>query len=152
MYMPRLARFSDRASLCQLLQAVGLPVEDLPEDLGHFFVLTDQQTVIGSAGMEPYDSVGLLRSVAIDPDYRKAQLGKRLIDAIEVHARLYGIQKLYLITTTADDYFSKLGYWPVDRTAVPPAIAATQQFSGICPSSARVMMKELGAGSVEPGV
>ncbi|WP_177225832.1 arsenic resistance N-acetyltransferase ArsN2 [Arsenicibacter rosenii] len=150
--MPRPARFSDRASLCQLLQAVGLPIEDLPEDPGHFFVLTDQQTVIGSAGMEPYDSVGLLRSVAITPDYRKAQLGKRLIDAIEVHALVTGIQQLYLITTTADGYFSKLGYSPVDRTAVPPAIAATQQFSGLCPSTARVMMKELGAGGLQQRV
>lgn len=143
MYMLRSARFSDRASLCQFLQAVDLPVEDLPESLDHFFVMTNETILIGSAGVEPYGSVGLLRSVAIAPDYRKSQLGKRLIDAIDVHARLNGIQELYLITTTADGYFSKLGYSTVVRTAVPPAIAATQQFSGICPSSARVMVKML---------
>ncbi len=144
MFTLRPAQQPDRTALRQLLTAVDLPTEDLPEALDHFFVLTNGQTVIGSAGIEPFDTVGLLRSVAIAPNSRKSQLGKRLVDAIEVHARVSGIRQLYLITTTADAYFSKLGYTPVERPAVHPAIAATQQFSGICPSSAQVMMKELG--------
>jgi amino-acid N-acetyltransferase len=53
------------------------------------------------------------------------------------------LQEVYLITTTADHYFDRYGFAPVNREHVPEAIQQTRQFSGLCPSSAVVMKRNL---------
>ena len=47
------------------------------------------------------------------------------------------------LTTTAADYFARLGFVRIDRDAAPPAIRATAQFASLCPASAHVMRREL---------
>ncbi|NID14509.1 hypothetical protein [Luteibacter yeojuensis] len=54
-----------------------------------------------------------------------------------------GFAKLFLLTTTATDYFVERGYRRVDREEVPADIRSTRQFAGLCPASALVMVKEL---------
>ncbi|QJW89034.1 GNAT family N-acetyltransferase [Spirosoma taeanense] len=138
----RTATAHDRLSLISLLEAVGLPTEDLPNNLSGFQLVFAGDRLVGSAGVESYADAGLLRSVAVDPAYRNRQIGQRLIDAIRQQAQQTGLSTLYLITTTADTYFGRLGFTPVERINVPEPIAQTQQFSSLCPSSA-VVMKQL---------
>jgi amino-acid N-acetyltransferase len=50
---------------------------------------------------------------------------------------------LYLLTTTADAFFRRLGYEQTARELAPPAIKATREFSSLCPSSSIFMVKQL---------
>jgi len=51
---------------------------------------------------------------------------------------------LFLLTTTAADYFSARGFDPVDRSSAPEAIRRTREFAEICPGSAAFMRKRVG--------
>ena len=58
-----------------------------------------------------------------------------------------GIKTLYLLTTTAAQFFAKRGYEAVPRSEAPAAIAATAQFSDLCPASSAFMRKALAANN-----
>ena len=130
-------------SVTRLLQEVGLPTDDLPEGLPHFIAAFDDSKLVGVAGVELYNTVGLLRSVAVSPDYQQQHIGSMLVLGIERQVTVLGIETLYLITTTAEEYFAGKGFRRVDRGTVPEEIANTQQFSVLCPSSSVVMRKNL---------
>jgi amino-acid N-acetyltransferase len=61
----------------------------------------------------------------------------------EAAARQAGVGALYLLTTTAADYFRLRGYSDVARAAVPPAVAGHAQFRSLCPASATCLRKEM---------
>jgi amino-acid N-acetyltransferase len=93
--------------------------------------------------MEVREDAGLLRSLTVRADRRGGGWAARLVDALEARARTSGIRTLYLLTTTADGFFARRGYAPADRAFVPDAIGATEEFRGICPSTAACMAKAL---------
>ncbi|MEZ0538363.1 arsenic resistance N-acetyltransferase ArsN2 [Fibrella arboris] len=139
----RLATSADRPALFDLLTQVDLLTDDLPDDLGTFTLAYDKGTLAGAAGVAVYGTTGLVRSVAVSPAYRDHQIGRQLINAVEKLATDQNLTNLYLITTTADGYFARLGFERVDRSNVPDAIAQTRQFSELCPASSIVMKKEV---------
>lgn len=126
-----------------LLQSADLPTADLPAGLPFFVGAFDDNELIGVAGLEVYASIGLLRSVAVKADHQQQGIGEKLIQAIEKQARAVGVNNLYLITTTAERYFGQKGFCTVGRHETPEVIAATRQFSSLCPSTALVMKKLL---------
>jgi len=129
--------------LREFLQQLDLPVSDLPSDLSGFTLAFDAEQIVGTAGLELQGSLGLLRSVAVAATHRNQQLGQQLYTAALQYARSKGVQTVYLITTTADRYFEKHGFRPVQRSEVPALIAQTEQFATLCPSSAVVMKLDL---------
>lgn len=139
-----LASQSDFEPILALLQSSNLPTTDLTENhLSQFYVATDTNKIVGVAGLEIYDACGLLRSVAVADSHRNLHIAQKLTSTIEHHAKEAGLEQIFLITTTADAYFSKHNYQKLNRDEVPLAIAQTSQFSGLCPSSAIVMSKKL---------
>jgi amino-acid N-acetyltransferase len=52
-------------------------------------------------------------------------------------------EALYLLTTTAEGYFPKLGFERISRGDVPASIQASVEFTSACPASAIVMCKRL---------
>jgi N-acetylglutamate synthase-like GNAT family acetyltransferase len=134
----------DETALGILLQAADLSTEDItPEMLEHFLVAHAGQALAGAVGLEVLGEAGLLRSVAVDEAHRGTGLGKRLVAAMEEHAREAGVRELYLLTTTAEDFFAGLGYRTLPREQAPPAVAGTAQFSELCPSSSCFMVKSI---------
>lgn len=143
-----IARFHphDEQALGTLLQAADLSAEDItPEMLEHFLTAYVDKILVGCAGLEMLGEAGLLRSVAVDEAHRGTGLGKRLVEAMEEHARREGLRELYLLTTTAEGFFVSLGYRKLPREEAPPGIAATEQFATLCPSSSSFMVKLLTA-------
>jgi amino-acid N-acetyltransferase len=128
-----------RPDLESLLSANALPVSDLPDSLNGFYLALDGKAIVGAAGMEHWDDVGLLRSVAVAESHRSQHIARQLTDAVLAHARQAQVREMYLITNTADHYFEKYGFQRVDRSETPAVIAQTEQFSGLCPSTAIVM-------------
>jgi len=127
-----------------LLAACSLPNGDISAaKLQHFFGCGDERDPGGVVGVELYGDAALLRSLAVQEHVRGKGCGKRLVQEAEQYAARSGVKRLYLLTTTAENFFGSLGYTKVKRDAVPDAIRATTEFGTLCPASAAVMVKAL---------
>jgi len=65
------------------------------------------------------------------------------VDKIEEYARSKKIDTLYLLTLTAENFFSARGYHKTDRKSAPPALQETTEFKSLCPQTAVCMKKHL---------
>jgi len=137
----RRAGRADDEAVATLLRELELPTEGVAEWLDRFWVAENQNRVVGVAGMERYGESGLLRSVAVAPDWRGSGIGRTLVDRVLDEGRAAGIREVFLLTTTAEHYFPRLGFQCVDRDCVPAAVRASAEFTGACPASAVVMRK-----------
>ncbi len=119
-----------------------LPISDLynPNKPKLFGIHFDGQ-IIGIVGIEAYENTGLLRSLVVSKASRKMGCGKKLVAEAEIWACEEGIKSLYLLTTSAANFFSRIGYEVVPRSQAPASIASTAQFIGLCPASATFMCK-----------
>lgn len=127
-----------------LLQQCRLPGDDIADRLGDGFCIAEYEGVmVGMAGVEVHDKCGLLRSVAIAPEWRKKSFGQELVDDRLAWARAGGLRHLYLLTTDAAGYFQRFGFARIDRGDVPPAIGETSEFATLCPDTATVMVLNL---------
>ena len=70
----------DESAVLKLLADAELPVEDLsPGKLKHFLVArTNDGSLVGAVGLEPFAEVGLLRSLVVNPSRRGSGLGHEL--------------------------------------------------------------------------
>jgi len=130
-------------SILDILDRSGLPSIDCEEHLETFFVIEVNGNIVAAGGLEITDSFGLLRSIAVLSENRNKGIGRKLYQHLEKQAMKAGVQKLYLLTNTAKDYFSKLGFCSVPRSSVPTCIQETRQFRELCPESATVMFRNL---------
>ena len=126
-----------------LLTAAGLPTEDLRKDLHHFWIADASGTAIGVIGMDLYAPYGLLRSMTVLPEYRNKGIASRLVDQVEQLAKKLDLSELYLITNTAESYFSKKGFQLITKADLPPDVASTEEMNGLCPTSAVIMRKAI---------
>lgn len=127
----------------RLLRENDLPVDDVHTHPDCFYVASNQTGCVGIGAIQPALPNGLLRSVVVAEAARGQGLGAALCQALEQVAVADGIDTLYLLTTTAADFFADQGYEVVARDEVPPGIAETEQFAQLCPASATVMRKRL---------
>jgi amino-acid N-acetyltransferase len=137
---------SDRPAIERVLTEAGLPLDGLELALSLAVVARAdgiERAVVGCAAVEPYGSAGLLRSVCVAPDSRGSGLGRGLVAAAESLAAARGIEDLYLLTQTAEDWFPRLDYEATTRSAVPAALTTSPEFVGACPESAAVLRKHL---------
>lgn len=138
-------RSPPEAKVRELLAACNLPTSDLQAVcFEQFFGCGREDEPKGVVGLELHGNAALLRSLAVDEAMRGRGCGSRLVAEAEQYAARNGAQSLYLLTTTAEGFFRRLGYVCIDRASAPEAIRQTSQFSGLCPSSSVVMMKALG--------
>ncbi|HYG37908.1 MAG TPA: arsenic resistance N-acetyltransferase ArsN2 [Cytophagales bacterium] len=133
------ARESDLTALKILLSSVNLPTSDLPSPLNNFLVIKEEKKVMGSIGIEVLGKYALLRSLAVDLNHRSLGLGQKLYKSAIKLAKNAGIEEIFLITNTADQYFEKRGFAEIERESAPQEIKNTAQFTGVCPSTATVM-------------
>lgn len=139
----RSATAADAAAVAGLLESAGLPRDGLDEWLPHFWLAEQDGRLAGVAGLELYREGALLRSVAVDPDMRGLGIGRRLsVRAIEA-ALAAGSPAVYLLTTSAEHYFPRLGFVPVTRAEVPESVQQSVEFQGACPASAVIMRRTL---------
>jgi amino-acid N-acetyltransferase len=129
-----------------LLLKVKLPIEGVKEAFNNFFVIHKNNMFIVCAGIEIYEDVGLLRSVAIQPSSQNQGIGQMLVSKIEEFAIESGINRLYLLTDTAEQFFHRLDYKKIPRSSTDVRIKQSIEFTTLCPS-APVMVKELKATS-----
>lgn len=139
---------ADVTIICELLRQSGLPTQGVAESIDDFLVAEMGGRIVGSIGMERHGSHALLRSAAVASALQGRGVGRTLVTALISMAAAGGIRSMYLLTTTAENYFPAFGFRPVDRSAVPTELMASPEFQGACPASAIVMRKELEAAAV----
>jgi amino-acid N-acetyltransferase len=139
----RRASRDDREFVESLLDDSDLPTGDVGSGDAAFWVATEDGERVGCGGLELYENAGLLRSVAVDADHRGRGVGSELCDALETQARDGGVDALYLLTTTAAEFFAARGYERCERSDAPDSIQATTEFAALCPDSATCMRKSL---------
>jgi amino-acid N-acetyltransferase len=141
---------ADRPLVEALLQDAALPTAGVAElfavDAASFIVADDPSGaggIVAAAGVEPCGDHALLRSVVVRSDWQRRGLGERLVESAVRAAESRGVHALYLLTLTADHYFPRFGFERIGRDTVPPAVAATEEFTSACPASAVTMCKTL---------
>jgi len=140
------ARDGDLQAVQDLLTLAHLPLDGVKEHFDHFFVLRDQRGVIGTVGLELYDGVALLRSLAVYPDYRGKGWGIELTKAALEEARKRGIGQIFLLTETAEEFFKKkFGFGNISRENADPKVQVSVEFQSACPESCACMSLELQA-------
>jgi len=135
------ARVSDYDVVAALLEREHLPLQGLRQHFENAIVARAGNRVIGCAALEVYEGGALLRSVAVDAEYRGGGVGRDLTHALIQLATRRRVPAGYLLTTTAERFFAKFGFEIVDRADVPASVLASEEFIHACPSSAIVMRK-----------
>jgi N-acetylglutamate synthase-like GNAT family acetyltransferase len=132
----------ERSALAAALKNAQLPIEDI-EVPGPLFwrFETIEEVPVGFGGLELYPGDALLRSIVALPPVRRKGFGSAIVAALEEEAQLRSCRGLWLITTSAAEFFERLGYVRCDRAAVPSAISTTTEFAALCPASADVLVK-----------
>jgi amino-acid N-acetyltransferase len=127
----------------RLLEEQDLPTDDIATKQDSLYVYTVDSTRIGVGGLECYESVALLRSVAIESSKQNEGYGHSLCRQLCKQAAASGVTELYLLTTTADGFFADLGFREIQREDAPSTIQQTSEFRDLCPTTASCMMKQL---------
>jgi amino-acid N-acetyltransferase len=135
----RPADAADLSAVEALLTSSHLPTIGVRENVKDFLVAQSPTGLVGVVGMEYCCNYGLLRSTAVDPEWRGKGVARQLVEQIIARAEAKGIHALYLLTTTAETYFPSFGFERTTREAVPAEVQATDEFRGACPASATVM-------------
>lgn len=134
----------DRTGAVRLLESTGLPSSDLTDEmLEHFFFVGSPSAPRALVGLEIISEHALLRSLVVAPSERSNGMGSALLDHAESYARSRSVRRLFLLTTTAEKFFARLGYARIAREEVPDAIRSTREFAEICPASSILMVKTL---------
>lgn len=137
------ARPDDGPSILRLLAESGLPLDGLLDHLDTAFVARAEGRLVGCAALEVYPGGALLRSVAVDRSARGRGIGRALTDAAVALAQSLDLPDIYLLTTTAEHYFPRLGFVTIPRDQVPASVQQSVEFWSACPASAIAMKHRL---------
>ncbi len=127
----------------RVLEANDLPVGDVRSKPDCFYVGYDGENRVGIGGLKRYGEEGLLRSLVVQEAWRGEGYGTAICEALERRAHADGVERLWLLTTTAADFFARRGYEEVDRNAAPQSIQNTTEFANLCPASATCLLLSL---------
>lgn len=141
----RIAAPDEWDAIKHLLAQAALPTDDLSNVARSYFMVCAEGTQInGVIALEPLTGqCGMLRSLVVAPDARGRGIGHALVETVEAQARSQQMAEVFLLTTSADGFFSKMGYERLTRESVPECVKAHAQFRTICPASAVVMTKRM---------
>jgi len=140
--MIRPAVAADLRRAIELLEAAKLPVADLSAEI-LALVAENNEIIQGVIGLESFGEVAFLRSLVVSVDARGTGIGPALVTALEVLCTADGVRELWLLTIDSDAFFAQLGYELRDKADAPDAIRSTEEFAGLCPSNAVLMLKRL---------
>ena len=71
-----------------------------------------------------------------------------LVDQLVQQAKACGAERLWLLTTKADQFFAQLGWTAVERDSAPEPVRSRRPFHDVCPATAMLMVRPLGTEPV----
>jgi amino-acid N-acetyltransferase len=126
-----------------LLEAAGLPTNDLESARPEFVVIREEGRVIAAGALQRFRSSALLRSVVVAADRRRSGLRRAIVGELERSARAAQVGQLVLLTQTAQEFFARQGYRVIERGNAPQDMQGSEESGSLCPSSAACMAKML---------
>ncbi len=141
----RPAAVADVEAIERLLRMSGLDAEDVPDRLLETLVAaTESGEVVGTCALELFDSIAHLRSLAVDPSTRRAQVGMALCAHATRAAADRGAEKVFGVTEGATGFFEALGFERTGtRETLPGPIAETPLIRDRCTDQAVVFRLDL---------
>jgi amino-acid N-acetyltransferase len=133
----------DLPAIRSLLARLDLPLAGVDDQVPTMLVAREGGAIVGTAALEVYAEGALLRSVAVEPRWQGHQLGQQLTNAALRLAGVHGAGTVFLLTTTAEQFFPRFGFRPIAREDVPASVRGSVEFQSACPASAVVMRKHL---------
>ncbi len=124
----RQASTEDVGALLQLLaplEADGTLVrrgrELIEMEIGRFTLVDHDGVVVGCAALYPFPEDGMaeMACLVVNPEYRRAGLGERLLQHIASEARTRGFKELFVLTTRTEDWFRERGFREESMEALP---------------------------------
>ena len=126
-----------------LLEESKLPTDILSSSQGELWIARESgATAVG--GFEFYGDDALLRSVAVDASRRSAGFGRRLVEQLIEVAVQRNVQRVWLLTETAEGFFQKMGFIRVERQAITNRdLLGSPEFTHVCAQTAVCMVKRV---------
>lgn len=141
---PEAARAGDLHAVARLLEGAGLPTAGVADSFpSGYVVVRGGEPLAAAAGLEVHGGVGLLRSVAVQAARRGGGLGRVLVADRLRFAAEQGLTAVYLLTTSALEFFRRLGFEEIARSAAPEVLRGCSEFASVCPASAVCLVKKL---------
>jgi amino-acid N-acetyltransferase len=140
------ARPDDFAAIADLVRQAALPLDGLLEQMETALVARvacETGQIVGAVALELYGREALLRSLAVASAWRGRGLGLALAQEALALARSRGVERIFLLTETASGFFPRLGFEPVERSAVPASVQQSVELRSACPASALAMALSL---------
>ena len=137
------ATAGDLSAVLQFLETNQLPTAGLATHAESLWIARRDGHIVGSIALELYGEGALLRSAAVDAGARGRGLGARLTEAALAAAQDAAVPAIYLLTTTAENYFPRFGFEEITRADVPADVRGSIEFQSACPASAVVMRRRL---------
>jgi amino-acid N-acetyltransferase len=131
----------DLDGIKRLLVASLLPSRDVGGESQRFIVASEGGRLLGCAGLQVAGQDGLVRSMAVHWTRRNAGLGSKLHERLLFEAALAGVQTLYVVTTTAEDFFVGHGFRKTAAHEVPLGLQASEEFTAFVPGGSTVMSR-----------
>ena len=127
----RYATMDDFPRVKMLLQRCHLVTEGLFEPDTQCWLIEEfgKHAVVGIAAMELGDAAGLLRSVAVDPVFRRQGLGAALTNTAFEGCRMSGRHVVYCFSTGAGSYWQRFGFREVPVVEVTTALPDSPQLN-----------------------
>jgi N-acetylglutamate synthase-like GNAT family acetyltransferase/protein-tyrosine-phosphatase len=133
----------DLDAIRRLLAEALLPLGDVGDPDLRFIVARQDGRVVGCAGLQAFGEDGQLRSMAVHWTSRTAGLGSSLHGRLLYEALQAGVRTLYVVTTTAADFFARQGYRKVQPADVPKGVVGSEEYATFVPGGGVVMARKV---------
>ena len=131
------------ADIEALLGRCNLPAADCREQLQNFSGIIEGDQLIVVGAVQYHAEVGLLRSIAVHPEFRDRGLAATMTRHLLEKLKSHNVNEIYLLTETAVSYFERFGFSAIKRQSVADYIKTTRQFESLCPITAQAMRLDL---------
>ena len=121
----------DVPAILDLVRAVHLPPEGIAATIAYFWVAREGERIIGTVGLEVYDDLALLRSLAVTPPRQHTGLGSALTETALAYLTTRQFRAVYLLTTTAEAFFARHDFYLLARDEVPDSVQRSVEFQGV---------------------
>ena len=112
--------------VAQVLARSGLSSAGLEEG-GAYWIARIDGAVAGTVGLETTGSSGLLRSLAVLPEFRRTGVARSLVAHLLDEAQRLEVEDVYLFSKEAGSFFELLGWSEISVEAVATVLALAPQ-------------------------
>jgi amino-acid N-acetyltransferase len=116
------ARPHELGVVLALLRSMDLTVSGVAEHLGHYLVARDDESVIGTCGVEVIGRDGLIQNLAVIPERRNEGVEALLIARAEELARQMDLGRLFAFAADGESEFRRLGYAACAHAEAPSLV------------------------------